>query len=252
MVGSDFLELCASNKVVLNKDGCLNRITVKAVIAGEGPLWPDLVVVKLLHGCPGFLFVGEGDKGVTSIVPIEVHHHPHLVDLTKLMTGAENAGTLKKSKKVTSRDISLKLFHNASPSHTTEPVHPQTDLSGVSPQISHYLSQAVVRPSQAAGHRTAADRSPEEQNPKMRSGSMGRTPLGTYLSQLVSGPLGERPKSGLFLSPRQPVPTSLLIGFHWVWLTAGCESGKLGVLTAETDIKQVSVLMVSESLGGLL
>lgn len=99
MVGSDFLELCASNKVVLNEDGCLNRITVKAVIAGEGPLWPDLVVVKLLHGCPGFLFVGEGDKGVTSIVPIEVHHHPHLVDLTKLMTGAENAGTLKKAKK---------------------------------------------------------------------------------------------------------------------------------------------------------
>lgn len=168
--------------------GVLKWIIAKAVITGEEPLWPDLVVVKLLHSCPGFLFVGEGDKGVTSIVPIEVHHHPHLVDLTKLLTGAENARTLKKKKqkkaKLTSRDIFLKLFHNASPSHTMEPVHPQTDLLGVSPQRSHYLSQAVVRPSQVVDHRTAADRSPEEQNPKMRSSSMGRTPLGAQVPSL--------------------------------------------------------------------
>lgn len=64
-----------------------------------------------------------------------------------------------------------------------------------------------------------------------------------YLSQLISGLLGERPKSRLFLRARQPVPTSLLIGFHWVWLTASCESGKLGVLTAKKNIAQVSVLM---------
>lgn len=49
--------------------------------------WPDLVVVELLHGCFGLLFGAEGDEGVTSVVPIEVHHHPHLVDLTKLEIG---------------------------------------------------------------------------------------------------------------------------------------------------------------------
>lgn len=85
--------------------GVLKWIIAKAVITGEEPLWPDLVVVKLLHSCPGFLFVGEGDKGVTSIVPIEVHHHPHLVDLTKLLTGAENARTLKKKAKKSKTDI---------------------------------------------------------------------------------------------------------------------------------------------------
>lgn len=49
---------------------------------GEGS--PNLIVVELLHGSPGLLFVAEGDKGVSSVVPIEVHHHPHLVDLSKL------------------------------------------------------------------------------------------------------------------------------------------------------------------------
>lgn len=45
---------------------------------------PDLVVVELLHGCFGFQFGAEGDKGVASVVSVEVHHHSHLVDLTKL------------------------------------------------------------------------------------------------------------------------------------------------------------------------
>lgn len=87
----------------------------------------------------------------------------------------------------------------------------------------------------------------KNRTPKWGAAAWGELPSALrfppYLSQLVSCPLGERPKSGLFLRPRQPVPTSLLIGFHWVWLTAVCESGKLGVLTAETDIKQVSFLM---------
>lgn len=47
---------------------------------------PDLVVIELLHGCFGLLFCAEGHECVTTVVTIEVHHHPHLIDLTKLKT----------------------------------------------------------------------------------------------------------------------------------------------------------------------
>lgn len=57
---------------------------------------PDLVVIELLHGCFGLLFCAEGHEGITTVVTIEVHHHPHLIDLTKLETDRE---IFKKKKK---------------------------------------------------------------------------------------------------------------------------------------------------------
>ena len=45
---------------------------------------PDLIVVELLHGRLGLLFGVEGDEGIAPVVSIEVHHHPHLIHLTKL------------------------------------------------------------------------------------------------------------------------------------------------------------------------
>lgn len=50
------------------------------------------------------------------------------------------------------------------PSHTAAPARLQTDLLAVSPQRSRCLSLAAVRPSRAAGRRTAAARSPETES----------------------------------------------------------------------------------------
>ncbi len=53
------------------------------------------------------------------------------------------------------------------------------------------------------------------------------------LLQLVSCALCECAQCRLLLCPCQSVPACFLIGFHWVWLTAICKSGKLGVLTGK-------------------
>lgn len=42
------------------------------------------MVVKLFHGVFGLLFRGKGDKCVTSIVAIEIHHHPYFINVAKL------------------------------------------------------------------------------------------------------------------------------------------------------------------------
>lgn len=47
---------------------------------------PDFMVVELFNGGSGLLFGAEGDEGVASVVSVEVHHHPDLVDLSKLKT----------------------------------------------------------------------------------------------------------------------------------------------------------------------
>ena len=53
---------------------------------------PDLIVIELLHGRLGFLFGVEGDEGIAPVVPVEVHHHPHLIHLTKLRKEGEGEG----------------------------------------------------------------------------------------------------------------------------------------------------------------
>ena len=115
---------------------------------------PDLVVVELLHRCFGLLFVAEGDEGVASVVPAEVHHHPHLVDLTKLRKARAVLKTNGRNKEVASPP---------SPSHTAAPVHPQTDLWAASPQ--RFRSPSLVEDcsSRVEGRRSAAGRSPETQ-----------------------------------------------------------------------------------------
>lgn len=45
---------------------------------------PDFIVVELFHGILSLLFCGEGNKCITSIVAIEVHHHPYFVNFAKL------------------------------------------------------------------------------------------------------------------------------------------------------------------------
>lgn len=121
---------------------------------GQSLASPDLVVVELLHRCFGLLFVAEGDEGVASVVPAEVHHHPHLVDLTKLKTERATLKTNGRNK--------VKAFP-PSPSRTVAPVHPRTDLWAVSPQRSRSLFLVEDHSSQVEGRRIAAGRSPETQ-----------------------------------------------------------------------------------------
>lgn len=117
------------------------------------PVSPDLVVVELLHRCFGLLFVAEGDKGISPVVPAEVHHHPHLVDFTELKTGRATV----KHRQEAQRD----LLSSLAPSHTAAPVRPRTDLSAVSPQRSRSPSLVEGRSSRVEGRRSAAGRSPK-------------------------------------------------------------------------------------------
>lgn len=61
----------------------------------------------------------------------------------------------------------------------------------------------------------------------------------SHLLQLVSCALCQCPQCCLLLHPRQSIPTCFLIGFHWVWLTVKCKSGKLGVLAGKQKITAV-------------
>lgn len=115
---------------------------------------PDLVVVELLHRCFGLLFVAEGDEGVAAVVPAEVHHHPHLVDLPKLKTRRATLKTNRRNKEAASPP---------SPSRTAAPVRPRTDLWAVCPRRSRSLSLVEDRSSQEEGRHSAAGRSPEMQ-----------------------------------------------------------------------------------------
>lgn len=45
---------------------------------------PDFIIVEVLHCGLGLLLVVESDECIASVVAIEIHHHPHLVDLPKL------------------------------------------------------------------------------------------------------------------------------------------------------------------------
>lgn len=119
--------------------------------------WPDLIVIELLHGCFGLLFCAEGHEGVATVVTIEVHHHPHLIDLTKLETDRE----IFKKKKNRFPVLGKCCVPHFPPSHIAAPVHPQTDPLVVSLQRSRCLSLVVVRSSQAVAHHTDVGRFPE-------------------------------------------------------------------------------------------
>ena len=42
--------------------------------------WTNLVVVEHPDSVLSFLLRGEDDESVAPVIPVEVHHQPHLVD----------------------------------------------------------------------------------------------------------------------------------------------------------------------------
>lgn len=56
----------------------------KLLLKGYQPCLPNFKIVQLSDCVPGLLFAGECDKSISSVVPVEVHHHPHFIDSTNL------------------------------------------------------------------------------------------------------------------------------------------------------------------------